>query len=240
MKSTKTAVVIGASSGMGREIAIKLAQDGFKMGITGRRRELLDELRAQSPENFLVSCFDCTEMRNTAKLEALRDRLGHIDLLFLSSGNGEINKELDFEIENATNELNVMAFTEITSWGFNYFKKRGKGHLAVITSIAGIRGGRVAPAYNASKAYQLHYLEGLRQRAKRLKIAVYITDIRPGFVDTSMAKGGGKFWVVPLKKAARIIYRDLQQKKAISYVSRRWRLIAWVLKLIPPNIYKRM
>ena len=236
----RTAVVIGASSGMGREIAILLAQDGYKVAITGRRCDLLEELRSQNPDNYIVSCFDCTDMNNSEELEAIKDKMGHIDLLFLSAGGGEINKELDFHIENTTTELNVTAFTQIVSWGFNYFKNRGKGHLAAITSIAGLRGGRVAPAYNATKAYQLHYLEGLRQRAKRLKLPISITDIRPGFVDTDMAKGGGKFWVVPLNKASRQIYRDIRRKRDVAYVSRRWRLIAWVMKILPTNIYKRL
>ena len=236
----KTAVIIGATSGMGKELAILLARDGYQVAITGRRCELLEEIRSQNPDNYIVSCYDCTDMNNASELEAIRDQMGHIDLLFVSSGSGEINKELDFQTENTANVLNVLAFTEIVTWGFNYFKKRGKGHLAAITSIAGIRGGRVAPAYNASKAYQIHYLEGLRQRAKRHKLPITVTDIRPGFVDTAMSKGGGKFWVVPVNKASEQIYSDIRRKKAVSYVSRRWRLIAWLLKLLPSGIYKRL
>ena len=236
----KTAVVIGASSGMGRELAMLLVKDGYKVAITGRRKELLEELKSQNPDNYIVSCFDCMEMNNASELEQISAKLGDIDLLILSAGKGEINKELDFHIENTANRLNVLAFTEIVTWAFNYFKNREKGHLAVITSIAGLRGGRVAPAYNASKAYQLRYLEGLRQRAKRLNLSLHITDIRPGFVDTAMAKGGGKFWVVPVKKASSQIYRAIRRKKDIVYISRRWRLIAWILKLMPPKLYKRM
>ena len=235
----RTAVVIGASSGMGREIAILLARNGYKVAVTGRRCDLLEELRSQNPDNYIVSCFDCTDMNNSSELEAIKNKMGHIDLLFVGAGGGEINKELNFHIENTTAELNVMAFTQIVSWGFNYFRNRGKGHLAAITSIAGLRGGRVAPAYNASKAYQLHYLEGLRQRAKKLQLPVYITDIRPGFVDTDMAKGGGKFWVVPLNKASRQIYRDIRKKREVAYISRRWRLIGWLLKLMPSWLYMR-
>ena len=55
-------------------------------------------------------------------------------------------------------------FTEIVDWAINYFEKQKKGHLVVISSIAGIRRSRMAPAYNASKAYQINYLEGLRQK----------------------------------------------------------------------------
>ncbi len=112
-----------------------------------------------------------------------------LDHLILSSGTGYLNENLDFEIENKTNSLNVNAFTEIVDWAFNYFEKQGKGYLVVISSIAGLRVSWIAPAYNASKAYQINYLEGLRQKATKTKKPIYITDIRPGFVDTDMAKG---------------------------------------------------
>ena len=236
----KNALVIGASSGMGRELARILVQEGYKVGITARRRDLLEELHAENPENYIISNFDCRQLSNTRHLEELAKALDPLDLVILSAGNGEINKNLEFGVEHETNELNVLAFTEIVGWIFNYFLKKGKGQLAVITSIAGIRGGRVAPAYNASKAYQINYLEGLRQRATRLKIPVLIIDIRPGFVDTDMAKGGGKFWVVSKEKASRQIYRHISNKRAIAYVSKRWALIAWVLKLLPTWIYRSL
>ena len=149
-------------------------------------------------------------------------------------------EKLEFDIENSTNKLNVIAFTEIVDWTFNYFEKQGKGHLIAISSIAGIRGSRIAPAYNASKAYQINYLEGLRQKATKTKKPIYITDIRPGFVDTDMAKGEGQFWVATKEKAAKQIFGFIKKKKTVGYVSKRWRLIAILLKVIPNGIYKRI
>lgn len=236
----KNAIVIGATSGMGRELARILVGEGYTVGITGRRLELLKELKSENPGHYLISHFDCRDLQNTNYLESLSASLEPVELIILSAGNGEINKELDFNIEHETNELNVLAFTEIVGWAFRYFKKKGSGQLAVITSIAGIRGGRVAPAYNASKAYQIKYLEGLRQRASRLKLPISITDIRPGFVDTDMAKGGGKFWVVPKQKAANQIFKHIKKRKDKAYVSKRWVLIAWLLTLLPQWIYKKM
>ncbi len=236
----KNAIVIGASSGMGRELARILVEEGYRVGITGRRQNLLEELSSESPGQYLIRSFDCRDLQNTSHLESLAALLDPVELVVLSAGNGEINKALDFAVEHETNELNVLAFTEIASWTFRYFKQKGKGQLAVITSIAGIRGGRVAPAYNASKAYQIHYLEGLRQRATRLKLPIVITDIRPGFVDTDMAKGDGKFWVAPKFKAAKQIYGHIRKRRDIAYVSKRWRSIAWILKLLPHWIYKKM
>ena len=236
----KKAIIIGATSGIGRVLAQILAGNDYKVGITGRRKEKLETLRDTSPEKFVVNAYDCTKQNNAEKLTALTCELGGLDILILSSGTGDINEKLDFKIEHRTNKLNVLAFTEIVDWAFNYFEKQAKGHLVVISSIAGIRGSRMAPAYNASKAYQINYLEGLRQKAKKSGLKITITDIRPGFVDTDMAKGDGQFWVASKEKAAAQTYNLIRRKKDIGYVTKRWRLIAIVLKILPNWLYKRM
>jgi short-subunit dehydrogenase len=236
----KKAIVIGATSGIGNELAQILVQNGYKVGITGRRLAELERLKKRNPVHFSVSSFDCTKENNSKKLNDLVDQIGGLDLLIFSSGTGNLNESLDFEIENKTNLLNVNAFTEIVDWTFNYFEKQGNGHLVAISSIAGIRGSRIAPAYNASKAYQINYLEGLRQKATKVKMPIYVTDIRPGFVDTDMAKGDGQFWVATKEKASRQIVGIIQRKKEIGYVTKRWWVIAKLLWLVPNVIYKRM
>src|SRR5579871_1838309 len=183
----KKAIIVGASSGIGRELAILLAADGCKVGITGRRGQLLANIQAEQPDNLVVSVFDVTDIKEIpACLQQLCDELGGLDLLGFSSGTGEVSAILDPAISQQTNAVNVDGFTTIADWAFNYFERQGFGHLAGITSVAAIRGNRHAPAYNASKAYQVNYLEGLRQRAFHLKKTICITDIRPGFVDTDM------------------------------------------------------
>ena len=236
----KKAIIIGATSGIGNELAKILPKNGYKVGITGRRKTELEKLQKSNPNNYTISSFDCTTENNSKKLSELTDQIGGLDLLVLSSGTGDINEELDFEIENRTNLLNVNAFTEIVDWAFNYFQKQGKGHMVAISSIAGIRGGRIAPAYSASKAYQINYLEGLRQKATKTKKPIYVTDIRPGFVDTDMAKGEGQFWVATKKKAARQIFGIIKKKKGVGYVTKRWWIIAKLLRLIPNGLYKKM
>jgi len=147
---------------------------------------------------------------------------------------------LDFEIEKHTINVNVIGFTEIISWTFKFFEKQGYGHLVGITSVAGFRGNKSAPSYFATKSYQIIYLESLRQKAVSLKKPIVITDIRPGFIDTKMAKGEGQFWVASKEKAANQIYGLIKRKKAIGYVTKRWVIIAILLKLLPNWIYKRM
>lgn len=233
--------MIGASPGIGKGMAKLLAENNYKVGITGRRSSLLLALKEECPERFISRSFDITQTDLISQnLEELVNELGGLDLLVLSSGTGDLNEILEFETEKRTIDTNVTGFTAVADWSFNYFNKQKNGHFTAISSIGGLRGGRQAPAYNASKAYQINYLEALRQRAKYLKIPVTITDIRPGFIDTDMAKGEGKFWVASVDKAAKQIFDAIKDRKKIAYVSRRWRIIAGVLKVLPRVVYDRM
>jgi short-subunit dehydrogenase len=237
----KKAIIIGATSGIGKELSELFAASKYKVGITGRRKGLLLELKDENPDAYLTKVLDVTNTRAAIQqLEELIDELGGLDLLVISSGIGEINEALDFEIENQTIDTNIVGFTCIADWTFNYFEKQQSGHLVVISSIGGIRGSHQAPAYNASKAYQINYTEGLRQKAAKLKMPIFITDIRPGLVDTKMAKGEGLFWVMPLEKAVNQIYKAIIRKKKVVYVTKRWHLIAMILKIAPRWIYDRI
>lgn len=237
----KKAIVIGATSGIGKSLARLLAGDGYLVGLTGRRSGLLSELKAENPASYLIKPFDVTDTNIIAgKLQELTSGLGGLDLLVICSGTGDINELLDFETEKRTIDTNVSGFTCIADWAYSYFEKQKYGHLAAISSIGGLRGSRQAPAYNASKAYQINYLEGLRQKAAKSPYPIYITDIRPGLVDTPMAKGEGQFWVMPVEKAAGQIYKAIRQKKKTACVTKRWCLIAFILKRIPRWLYDRM
>jgi short-subunit dehydrogenase len=229
----KKTIVIGATSGIGRELAMLLSENNYQVGITGRRTELLESLKKEKLDSFLYKSFDVTDPKATIEsLEALIAELGGLDLLVISSGIGDINQDLDFEIEKKTIDLNVVGFTAICDWSFKYFEEQKHGHLTAITSIAGLRGSSLAPAYSATKSFQIKYLESLRLKAKGTKFPIYVTDIRPGFVDTAMAKGEGLFWVASAHKAAYQIYEAIGRKRKIAYVTKRWRLVALIFKLL--------
>jgi len=237
----KKAIIIGATSGMGKGLAKVLAENNYKVGLTGRRTELLHALKNENPDSFLIKSFDISEPKIAVeKLEELATELDGIDLLIISAGTGDINENLDFETEKRTIDTNVLGFTCVADWAFHYFEKQKSGHLVAISSIAGLRGSRQAPAYNASKAYQINYLEGLRIKAAKLKDKVYVTDIRPGLVDTAMAKGEGLFWVMPVEKTVRQIYKAIRKRKKYAYVTKRWRILASLLKHMPGIIYDKM
>jgi len=237
----KKAIIVGATSGIGKELARILTQNNYLVGITGRRNELLLELKNEKPNLFVTKAFDITDIKSTiASLEELTIELGGLDLLVISSGTGDLNENLDFEVEKRTIDTNVLGFTNIVDWTFDYFRKQKSGHLVAITSIGGLRGGGQAPSYNASKAYQLNYIEGLRQKVKKHNLLITLTDIRPGLVNTEMAKGEGLFWLMPAEKAANQIWNAIERKKKIAYITKRWLLIATIIKLLPRFIYDRM
>ncbi|MGK9124500.1 SDR family NAD(P)-dependent oxidoreductase [Olivibacter sp. SA151] len=237
----KRIVIVGASSGIGSVLATLLAAKGNALGITGRRGALLYELKNKYPGNIYVSSFDIQETHTCpGYLEELVQQMGGLDLLVISAGNGEVNEALDFSVENEMIALNVCGFTCVADWAFNYFLQQGYGHLVAITSLAGLRGSRQAPAYSATKAYQIRYLESLRQKAFHLQKEIIVTDICPGFVDTPMAKSPVKFWVAPVEKAAKQIVQAIDRRKNTAYITRRWQIIAWIYRYLPDFIHKRL
>ena len=237
----KKAIVIGASSGIGQGLAKLLTTDGYVVGISGRRSELLEQLKSTAPNRYYTKTFDISNTELAVKkLEELTSELGELDLLIISSGTGDLNPNLDFEIDKPTIDTNISGWTCIANWALNYFEKQKHGHLVAISSIGGLRGSRQSTSYNASKAYQINYMEGLRQKATNLKEPIYVTDIRPGLINTEMAKGEGLFWVMPVEKAVRQMYKAIKQKKKVAYITKRWGLIAQILKRIPKPVYDRI
>ena len=234
----KRALVIGASSGMGREFAQRLADAGWRVGVVGRRETLLLEVVRRDPDRLFYCRADISRPKDAvAGLERLVDRIGGMDLCILAAGTGDLNPTLDFAGEEPAILTNVWGWTAVADWACGYFEDRGSGHLAVITSVGGLRGSGAAPAYNASKAYQINYVEGLRQRIAKSPSRIAVTEIRPGLVATEMAKGDGLFWVMPVEKAVRQALHGLYRRRKLVVVTRRWRIIAWLLRHLPDRLY---
>lgn len=231
-------IIVGASSGIGKELAHLYADTDAKIGLIGRREDKLKEQSLSNPKKYIYKTCDVSNTELSAVcMKELTDELGGLDLVIISAGTGELNNDLDYRLEESTLLTNVLGWTHIMDWAYLYFQNQRHGHLVNISSVGGIRGDGIAPAYNASKSYQINYTEGIRKKAAKLRLPLFITDVRPGFVDTSMAKGDGLFWVATVGKASKQIFRAIQQRRKIVYVTKRWRLIAGILKMIPTWLY---
>jgi len=236
------AIVFGATSGIGKQLANYLVADGYKVAITGRRLQILNTIKTTKPNRYFVWGNDVQNVENTEVVfKQIVEEFGSIDLVIHCSGIGYENLELDWQKEQDTLKTNVLGATRIYDLAFNLFKMQGYGHLVSISSIAALRGNRIAPAYNASKAFQVNYLESLYFKSKEIKgDKTYVTDVRPGYIDTRMALGDDIFWMASLEKASKQIYSAIKRKKRRVYISKRWILIAWVLKIVPSWLIKKV
>lgn len=232
-----TALIVGASSGIGAALARELGARGWRVAIAARRESLLRELAATLPHDPVVEVLDVTAPDAASQVEALIARLGSLDLFVYCSGWGEPNAALAAATELRTVAVNVTGFTAITNVAVQRFVRQGRGHVVGISSVAGIRGAGIAPAYGASKAYMSTYLEALRGALAQAAPAVHVTDVQPGFVDTAMAKSPSRFWVAPVDKAARQIADAIEHRECRAYVTKRWRLVAWVLRVMPDGMW---
>ena len=234
-------IIIGATSGIGRALFEKYATNGNRIGIVGRRTHLLDELYQEHPDTTITATADITKQDEIARaIDILYSELKHIDLAIVCSGTGDINASLDYAVERPTIDTNVMGWTFVVDTLYNIFEQQGHGHLVSITSAGGLRGEPMAPAYSASKAYQINYMEALRKKAYKSGSQIYVTDIRPGLVNTAMAKGEGLFWVMPVEKVANQIITAIHKNKYKAYVTKRWHILAIINKNLPFALYKRM
>ena len=231
-------VIIGATSGIGKALFEKYANGANRIGIIGRRTHLLDELHQKYPSKTISTKGDITHLEEIEQaIRTLHDVLGKIDLAIVCAGIGEINTTLDYAVERPTIDTNVVGWTFVIDMLYHVFELQGHGHLVAITSAGGLRGEPMAPAYSATKAYQINYMEALRKKAFKNGRHITVTDIRPGLVDTAMAKGEGLFWVMPVEKVAGQIVAAIRKQKSIAYVTRRWHVLAVINKFLPECLY---
>lgn len=236
----KRAVIIGATSGIGQEVAKLLIKQGWRTGIAGRREDALRELQRTAPGQVEIQALDVTHADAPLQLQALIDRLGGMDLFFLSSGIGSQNPRLLPEIEINTARTNVEGFIWMVTAAFDYFKAKGSGHIAVISSIAGTKGLGVAPAYSATKRFQNTYIDALAQLAHMEHLDIHFTDIRPGFVATDLLKDGKYPMLMQADRVACHIVKALKKKKRVIIIDTRYRILVFFWRLIPRWLWERL
>jgi short-subunit dehydrogenase len=235
----KRVVIIGASSGIGLEVAkLFLAQDCM-LGVAARRQDRLDELKKMAPDRVVTATIDVTGSDADARLRSLIGDLGGMDLFFYASGIGKQNRELAPDIELNTVNTNGMGFTRMIGEAYRYFAERGEGHIAAITSIAGTKGLGPAPSYSATKAMQNVYLQALEQQAHARGLKIRFTDIRPGFVDTDLLKGDYRYPMLLKPQAvARHIVRAIENGRYVTVVDWRYAVLTALWRLLPRPLWR--
>lgn len=193
----KQAIIIGASSGIGEALARKLAAEGWRVAVTGRREERLSALASELGGIFRLMDLSEPDMSRQT-LESLWREIENVNLVIISAGTGYPNLTCDWEPERETLAVNVSGFAAVAQTAMRLFMEQGHGHLAGISSIARFRGSGEGVAYAASKAFVSVYLDGLRDLARKRSVPVTVTELCPGFVDTAMMKAEKTFWVATL------------------------------------------
>ncbi len=251
---------MGATSGIGQEVARLLAANGYEVGIAGRREERLVQMAQATPGIVTHRQIDVTKEDAPTELQKLIEELGGMDLYFHSSGIGWENVALDADKELKTVETNGVGFVRMVSTAYNWFaeqradeaKQRAEGdeqragdkerkaRIACITSIARTRGLGAAPAYSATKRMQAHYLECLSQQARMRHLNIGITDIRPGFVATDLIAGSHFPLQLKAEDVARTIVRAIERGSEVVTIDWRYRLLVAAWQLIPRWLWVRL
>lgn len=234
----KKIVIVGATSGIGRATAVLFHRLGYQVVGLGRREVLLVSLKKELGERFSYDVYDMAGGDAVERLRTILLREGHVDVVFLCAGVGYRNREYDMAKEEETIAVNVVGFSRAAHAVMNHFFRQGGGHLICASSIAGVRGVGTA-AYGASKAYISNYADSLRIIAEECACPITVTDYQPGFVDTAMGQASS-FWRISPEEAAKYVQKAVETKCEHIYVSSRWRLIAYLMRILPHRIVRKI
>lgn len=238
----KKIIIMGATSGIGLQVAERLAQKGYMVGAAGRKHEVLKKLKKAYPDNIETEVIDITENDAPKKLGSLIKKLGGMDTYFHVAGVGFENAALNAKDDLQTVKTNVEGFVRMIDTAFHFFKKRGHGgHIAAVTSVAGVRGIGALAAYSASKSFNQTYLEALDQLSHNQGLGIRFTDVRPGWIRTPLLNPTQNYpMTMSLDYASPRIIKSLGRQWRINYVDYRWGLAAMLMKIVPPCLWRRI
>lgn len=239
------AIIMGATSGIGRRVAELLIDEGWSLAVCGRNTQALAELESLAPGRVRAFAIDITQAGAEAKLrraiEEMESDGRRVDVYLHVAGVGSQNRSLDGSIEERTVMTNALGFTRMVGVAYRHFAEHGSGHIAVISSIAGTRGLGAAPSYSATKAFQNTYVEALAQLSRMEGKRVDFTDIRPGFVRTPLLGDSPSYpMLMDVESTAQEVVSAIRGRKEVAVVDWRWRLVTAFWRLIPHRVWRRL
>ena len=234
---------MGASSGIGKAVATNFIESGYDVGIAARRESELIKIIEKYPDKKIeYETIDVTASNAQDNLKSLIAKLGGLDIYLHVSGIGKQNLNLNATIEYDTCMTNVVGFTSMIDFVYNYFSSNNiHGHIAIVSSIAGTKGLGVAPAYSATKRFQNSYIECLQQLSSINKTKITFTDLRPGFVATPLLNDNNKYpLMMNSDYVAKKIFNAIIQKKQIKVIDWKYRILVYFWKLIPHRLWIKL
>jgi len=232
--------ITGASSGIGRALALKFAKEGWQVAASARRENLLSEI---SNLNKNISSFplDVTDKVKCKEIfEEIKNKYQNIDICFFSTGTWDPKKEKDIDIEQMKNVMEVNFFGTLNCIKAveQYFKDRNNGHISIVSSVAGYRGLPNSTGYGASKAALNNLAESLYFDFGRHNVRVSL--VSPGFIKTPMTDKNE--FKMPFLKTAEFaadkIYNGLVNSSSFEIdFPKELTLFLKLLKILPNKIY---
>lgn len=239
-------VIMGATSGLGRRLALRYIEAGWTAGLAGRNIGRLEELQSVAPDRVEIERIDITCDDAVERLGILIEKIGGMNVYLHCSGILTDEDELTEDSQSRVIATNTMGFAVMTSAAYRYFRDNNgsiadRRQIAAITSIAGIRGLAELPGYSASKAFDIHYLEALRQRADARGLSLAVTDIRPGWTRTPLLSSGRRYLLeMDEKRVADLIYRAIERKSGNVVIGMRWKVLTTLQRMLPAGIWKKI
>ena len=242
MAYAKNAIVIGASSGMGREVAKRLSAEGYTVGLTARRLPLLESLQKELPGDSYIACIDVTNDEARDQLSALIEQMGGLDLIVISISAYLDNRSASWIKKQRTIDCCFRGFIAMADVACEFFITQNHGHLVGISSTSGLRGAASCPEYSGAKAGISYYMEGMRNRMVRDNINVQVTDVVPGFVaveHSPLGEDPDAYWEITTQEAGAVIMEGIRQKKKVVYVPSKVWYLNLALRFMPDFLYHR-
>ena len=242
----KNIVIIGSTSAIAESTARQFAEAGDNLFLHARNRERLDtiakDLEIRGASKIITDCFDITEIdKHTGFVEKAFSEFDKVDVVIIAHGilPDQRKCEEDFQAANDSFMINCTSVLSLLTGFANNMEQRKHGQIAVISSLAGLRGRQSNYVYGSAKAMLNAFLSGLRNRLH--KSGINVLTILPGFVDTPMTRhmNKGLLWT-SADAAGKSIYRAIENRKKILYVPWFWRYIMLLIIHIPEFIFVRL
>jgi len=236
----KTIWITGASSGIGKALAIKFSKEGWNVAISARRENLLEEI-AKSNNNIYPFPLDVTNSEKCKSIfESVIKKTGEINISVFCTGIHDPKSEKKLNIEKIREIMEVNFFGTVNSINavYDYYKEKKSGQISIVSSVAGYRGLPAAGAYCASKSALSSFAESLYFDLKRFNVRVSL--VNPGFIKTPMTDQND--FPMPMMKSAEFaaeqMFKGLTQKKAFEiHFPMAFTSMMKVLKVIPNGLY---